>query len=413
MNTTILLAYLIFAFVYALIIFRRFAGINISIWMSMLAGAVLMMLIGIVKPERAYGMINFDVIIFLFGMFVIISAMEKSGLLQMITLKILYRSKTSDSLLAMIMVSTSALSAILVNDAIALMATPIVISVCRSAKLNVKPFLIAMAFSVTIGSALTPIGNPQNLLIKTASGIEYLTFVAYMIIPVLFSLISTFFIIKIFHKDEMNGKELSPANGNGTLTDRYLARLAAIAIIFVTLMFLFSDLFGLRLSTIALLGSFIILVPYKFRHDIIRKVDWQILIFFAAMFVVIGGLEDSGAVEFILKNFFMSATSQSGLIVSTSIGGFLLSQIFSNVPFVAIMIPVLKGLNASHIVWMALSASSTLAGNLTIFGAASNIIIVESAESRGIKITSWDFFMTGIFVTILNAIIVISFFIFL
>ncbi|MDE1764486.1 MAG: citrate transporter, partial [Thaumarchaeota archaeon] len=164
------IALVIFVIVYVLIVGRiRF---KIPIWVTMLIGASLMMGFQIIDVNSAIKAIQLDVIMFLFGMFSIVSALDRSGVLRYVSVRMLSKAKNLNSLLMMFVVGMGLLSAFLVNDIIALMGIPLVIYISK--QVNVKPtvFLIALAFGVTVGSTMTPVGNPQNLLIALQSGIS-------------------------------------------------------------------------------------------------------------------------------------------------------------------------------------------------------------------------------------------------
>lgn len=414
---------LVFVIVYGLIAVRNIRGIRLPMWSIMLAGALAVLLLQIIPPNEAYLSINFDVIFFLIGMFILVSGLEASGLLRYITIKILERAKTPNQVLWFILLVLGVLSAFLMNDTIALVATPIVLGIAKQMKVKSTPLLITLAFGITIGSVMTPIGNPQNLLISLSSGMEYpfWIFLQYLAAPTLACIGATYFVIKRIYK-----KELARATGSQLtatkelITDFKLAKMSSIITIIVMIGFFvigfvkaFDIQTNLNFSHIALIGGLVLLATGTHRKKILCGINWQIIVFFVSMFVFMGGLWYSGTIELFSSIFphLNRLDSSSTLnIVLTSVG---LSQLMSNVPFVSIYLPVLHNLGYTSqdtIVWIALAGASTIAGNLTILGAASNVIILEAVEKRKEKAFSFiEFLKVGSVVTVINITIFYAF----
>jgi len=410
------IALAIFAIIYVLIVGRiRF---KVPIWIAMLIGATLMLTFQVIGLENAIKSIQFDVILFLFGMFSIVSALEKSGMLRLFAIKMLSKSKTPNSLLMMFVVGMGLLSAFLVNDAIALVGIPLVIYISKHLEIRPNVLLIALAFGITVGSVMTPIGNPQNLIIALQSGIPLplVNFIKILAIPTLINLFLTYFILKIYFKKDLlhahttlNSKILE----EHVIENPHLAKLSvAILVITITGFFVseilhFMHLAEIHISIVAMAGAAILYAVSGQRREIIKGVDYSVLVFFVAMFVVTAALWSSGAISLFMKylptpdpsNVFQS----NALISAYSI---TFSQILSNVPFVALYNYVMigNGFTDSHISqWMMLAASSTIAGNLTILGAASTIIIIQASESRGVRaFTFLEFLKIGSIVTGVN-----------
>jgi Na+/H+ antiporter NhaD/arsenite permease-like protein len=192
----------VLALVFFLIIQKRKPN-NIPIWTSMLIGAGLMVGLQLISIEDAFKAINLDVIIFLFGMFSIVSALDKSGVLKYIATKMVEKANSNvNSILLVFVIGLGILSAFLVNDTIALLGIPLVIHISRQMGARPTVLFIALAFGISIGSVMTPIGNPQNLLIATKSGISlpFLTFLKWLIIPTILNLFLTYFILKIYNQ---------------------------------------------------------------------------------------------------------------------------------------------------------------------------------------------------------------------
>lgn len=404
----------IFVFVYILIVGRiRF---RIPIWTSMLIGAALMIGFQIISPESAFKAVQLDVIMFLFGMFSIVSALDKAGVLRMVAVKMLSKAKSVNALLMIFVVGMGVLSAFLVNDTIALMGIPLVAYISK--QLNIRPavFLISLAFSITIGSAMTPIGNPQNLLIAIQSGISlpFTNFLKFLAIPTIINLFLTYYVLRFyFKKDLVQVNYQNIVLDNYTIANKRLAKISIIVLIatiigfFVTEALHFLQIANISISLVALTGAATIYAINKERKEIMQNVDYSVLIFFAAMFIVTAAVWSSGAIPMIVKHIPIPNPQdliQSNAIISVT--SVTLSQVLSNVPFVALYhyVMVNNGFTSSDVSqWMMLAAASTISGNLTILAAASNVIIIQASESRGIKaFTFLEFLKIGSIVTAMN-----------
>jgi Na+/H+ antiporter NhaD/arsenite permease-like protein len=423
------IALAVFGVVYTLIIGRRRFGI--PIWTAMLIGAALMLGLQVIGVEAALRSINLEVIAFLFGMFSIVSALERAGVLQLIAIKMLAIAKTPRKLLMTFVVGMGLLSAFLVNDTIALLGVPIVIHVARHSGIRSVVLLLALSFGVTVGSVMTPIGNPQNLLIAIQSGIStpFITFLIHLAVPTIISLFVTYFILRVYYRKEISSK-YNPSNIEvpEKVQLLYNPRLAkiSITILLVTIagfiiseILHFLEILNFSLSAIAMLGASAIYAISRERVEIVKMVDYSVLVFFGGMFVVTSALWSSGAVSILFTNYIPppnpSDLTQSTAVISVASLG--ISQLLSNVPFVALynFVMIDNGFTGQHVdQWVMLAAASTIAGNLTILGAASNIIIIEAAESRGVyAFTFLEFFKVGSIITAANIIVYYLFIVFI
>jgi len=411
----------VFAVVYALIIGRRRFGV--PIWAAMLIGAALMIGLQVIGVQAAFQSVNLDVIAFLFGMFSIVSALDRAGVLRRVAIKMLAVAKTPDRLLMAFVVGMGLLAAFLVNDTIALLGIPLVIYVARHAGIRPVVLLIALAFGITVGSVMTPIGNPQNLLIAIQSGIPmpFTTFMLQLAAPTIANLFVTYAILKVYYRKEIRQDyQLSAIELMEKTDGIYNPRLAriSIAVLVATIAgFIVSEVLSFlgiaefSLSAVAMLGAAAVYALSSQRREIMKSVDYSVLIFFGGMFVVTSALWSSGAVSLLFMNYIPtpdpSDPVQSNAVISAAAIG--MSQVLSNVPFVALynFVMVDSGFTGQHVdQWMMLAAASTIAGNLTILGAASNIIIIEAAESRGVHAFSFmEFFKVGSIVTAANIVV--------
>jgi Na+/H+ antiporter NhaD/arsenite permease-like protein len=415
----------IFIFTYLLLIFRKIRGIEIPIWVSMVAGAGLMLATFSISPLDAFRSESFQVLEFLFGMLILTAGFEKSGLIEYLVILILRRARTMDNLLLGIIIGSGFLSALLVNDTVALFWTPVIIGIASRIGLRQeKALLIPLAFGITIGSAMTPIGNPQNLLVALNSGMTapFASFLEHLFLPTLVSLFlvyylckSRFFFGKIYKEIDLQ-KSYSLAllqEPRRAISDAKLSKLSAglmialLASFGVVEAFPYLQTLGFTLSNIALGFGVLLLILSSRRDYLLASLNWGILLFFAGMFVVMGAVWDSGIGKSLLSVLpapILGNTVQSTASIETI--SILVSQVLSNVPFVQLysyqMINL--GFAGSIVPWIALAAGSTLAGNLTLLGAVSNIIILDASETRGHQAFGFaEFFKFGSVITILTA----------
>lgn len=421
-------ALIAFFLVYTLIAVRRIKSIVVPSWVAMLIGALLMLSLQVISIDEAYNAIKFDVILFLLGMFIVVSALEVSGVLHSITLKLLGYAKSTDRLILLILVVMGTLSAFLMNDTIALVATPIILGMAK-AGIDPKPLLITLAFAVTIGSAMTPIGNPQNFLIAVESGMRapMLEFLRYLALPTLANYIVTYYILRLYFRrgngksiiinnKNSNDDNITHAHAHTNKVDYRLSRISKVIAGLMLLMFFIVSItealgydMHINMSHVAVIGALaVIALANGNRIRILRNVNYGIIILFIAMFVFMHGLEKVGVISMISSTMQLNTDSILS-IVSASV---ILSQFMSNVPFVAFYTKVMhvNGFDGSDIKeWVALAGASTLAGNLTLLGAASNLIILEAAAKSRYTFTFLEFFKIGSIVTCANIAILLLF----
>lgn len=410
-----MLAIVVLFFVFVLIAVRQIGDLKLKIWQVMLLGALAVILTGNISFKDAIKSINFEVIIFLFSMFVIGAGLERSGYLAHITYKFFKRAKTVDQLFLYILFIMGLASSILMNDTIAIIGTPVMLLLSKKYEVPAKILLLSLAFAVTIGSVTTPIGNPQNFIIATNVhlGNSFLIFLKYLFIPTIVNLFFSFLILKLFFKKEFRKVKISD-HSQRPIKDHQLSFLSKISIYLLLVLIILKVIFSvikpeldIKLVYITTISCLPILIFSRKRIKILRSVDYPTLIFFASMFILMEAVWRTG---FFQKIFFNSKFNVVSLPV-IMFSSIILSQFISNVPLVALYLPMIKNLSDVK-TFMILAASSTIAGNLTILGAASNIIIIHTAETKLkqhniIKFT--EFFKVGSILTLINAIVYLVF----
>lgn len=401
-----LTALLIFIFTYVGIIFTRLPKINVDRPSAAFFGAIAMILFGVLDLGEAVRAIDYNTIALLLGMMIIISTLQLDGFFSLIAEKTLSWSKTPFRLLVIITFVTGVASAFLVNDAVVLLFTPVIIAICRASKINPVPYLIAEILSSNIGSAMTITGNPQNMLIGITSGIDYATFF-FRLLPVsLLGMGMTVFVVKWFYRSHFRNGAVITADSQQFQYKYGSMKFSVPVFLGVVLFFFLGKLLSLSIPVIALAGAALILLFGKVKPSkVIKNVDWVLLLFFSSLFIVVEGAVKAGLMDFLIHSQVLTG-DMKGVVTLHGLS-LLMSQIVSNVPYTVMMLPVLKPL-PGDILWLTLASASTLAGNATIIGAMANLIVIESAEKEGVKIGFWEFFKIGIVATILSFLISIA-----
>jgi len=415
-----LVALAIFVATYGVLAFRNVKGWKFPIWLILLIGAAAMVLSGSISVTDAYKAVDLHVILFLFSMFTLVTALDIAGVLDAFTTRLLLRAKKPEDVLYLTFFGFAAASAVLMNDTLALMGTPVMISLAKKMKISSRPLLLTLAFAVTIGSAVTPMGNPQNLLVALGSGMRapVLTFARYLLIPTIVNLLLTYYLLRHqlrneFAKARKGFRDLvdfEASTQKDVMKDGGLAKLAiSVTCLTIAAIFLINILeeagvptpFGI--AEVSLFGAALLLALSGRSREIIQSIDWGILVLFASLFVLTQAVWDNGIIAAMASYLpTISAQKPHSSILAILVSSVGLSQVLSNVPMVALYIPLMKSLNfgpQNVYAWIALGGGSTLAGNFTLLGAASTLIIIEEAEKQGHTLGFFDFLKIGIIVT--------------
>jgi len=404
---------IILSAVFVLIAVRKIAGIHLHIWQIMLFGAAGVLLTGEISPVNALKSINPDVMLFLFGMFVVGNALEKSGYLSHLSYRLFSRAKNTNHLIILILFSMGMFSAFLMNDTIAIIGTPLMIYFARKHGIPPKLLLMALAFAVTTGSVMSPIGNPQNLLIAITGDIPnpFITFFKYLALPTIINLFLAYFILRLFYKDQFQSRKL--VHFREQIKDPELAFISKISLALIIILIgakilvvMLNVGINFSLTYIALISSIPVIIFSRRRGDMIKGIDWHTLVFFTSMFILMESVWDSGFFQSLMENQDMNLNSIPAILLISVI----MSQFVSNVPFVALYLPIVMQAKADLAGMMALAAGSTIAGNLSILGAASNIIIIQNAEKHGETLTFLEFLKIGVPFTVVSVLVYLVFF---
>lgn len=396
-----LVASVIFGITYILISGRQLKILPLNRPAAALLGAVLMVSTGIMTPERAYRAVNYDTIVLLLAMMLIAAYLYLAHFFEWAAGVVLAFARSPERLLLYVTLTSGILSALLVNDTICLMLTPLVIAVIRRGKLPLLPYLIALATSANIGSVATLVGNPQNMIIGHFSHIGFARFSATLAPVAVVALTINYLILRIGFRNVLRHAVIEEKLRGAPRLDRSLFALVCIIVVLIFAGFIA----GLHLAWTALAGAALVMVlARRDTHEVLKLVDWHLLVFFAALFVVVEGLSDTGLPDSIYWRlqplFGSSAPAQTWNLAWFSTLG---SNVFSNVPFVLVAGKWIPRFADPELMWKVLALTTTFAGNLTIIGSVANMIVVESAREH-LEVGFWDYARFGIPITILTTV---------
>lgn len=390
--------------VFGLIAVRQVGRFRLKIWQIMLGGALTVLLTMQISIPDAIGAIDIDVMLFLLGMFIVGEAMHRSGYLFYLGQRVFRHSGSVDSMVLLLLFSFGFLSAFLMNDTLAIIGTPLVLHYASRLRISPKLLLLALAFAVTTGSAMSPIGNPQNLLIALNGGIAdpFVAFFSRLLVPTVINLLLAYGMLRLFYRNEFSSRTLE-FDGE-EIKDPKLAALCKASLVIIAVMVALKIVLvavqpdiDFRLTYIALAAAAPIVLGSSRRTEIVRNIDWPTLVFFASMFVLMAAVWSTGFFQELLGG--VEGLTSLPMVLGVSV---VLSQFISNVPFVALYMPLLAEAGGGPTEMIALAAGSTIAGNLLILGAASNVIIIQNAEKENETLTFWEFARVGVPLTVLN-----------
>ena len=391
----------IFAATYLLIAVQRLPFIHLNRPAASLVGAVAMVVAGVLTPQQAYAAIDLDVIVFLLGLMLIVGYLEVGKFFEWAADAVLHRAGTPPRLLAAAVVGGGLLSAFFVNDTICLVVTPVLLVALGTLRVRPTPYLFGLAMGANVGSVVSITGNPQNMLVGIWSGASFGGFLARMLPVGAGGLVLTYVVLRRAFRDELARPFPEEVATAPVALDRPLVMkgLAAFGVAVV------AWLAGASLPGAAIAaGALMVLVAQRDPGDAIERVDWDLLLFFASLFVVMRGLEATGAVAWIDRRALALAQGASPWRDAAVVSGVMvaLSNLISNVPAVILWRGTVPTLPDPVFVWRVVAMSATFAGNLLLIGSVANLIVAEKAEAAGIRIGFWEYARVGIPVTILT-----------
>ncbi|MBQ9014781.1 MAG: ArsB/NhaD family transporter [Firmicutes bacterium] len=372
-----------------------------------LIGAMLLVLLGILEPAEALDFIDFNTIGVLIGMMMFVAVVKNSGIFEYLAIKSAKIAKGNPwRIMIAFMIITAVLSAFLDNVTTVLLIGPMTFSICQKLELNPVPYLMTQIMSSNLGGTATLIGDPPNIMIGSAADISFAQFVMYDAPIVVISMVAAVFMFKFIYK---KGLTVAPEkmelimnmDEREQIRDHALFVKSVIMIFLVALAFILHDTLGLKTSIIALsCAALMIMIGRQDVEETVHDVEWPTIVFFAFLFIVVGGLEKVGIIQAI-ADLMISATGTHYVVLMLVIlwVSAICSAVLDNIPFVATLIPLIMTMEAEGIdvwpLWWAVSIGACFGGNGTIIGASANVVLTGIAGRRGYPITFIDFLKIG------------------
>lgn len=369
-------------------------------------------------PNYFINYIDFNVIFLLVSMMIIVNITAKSGVFNWMANGLLKFTKGKPKLVLLTLgLATAFASAFLDNVTTVILIMPVTFIIAKELDINPIPLLITEIITSNIGGTATLIGDPPNIIIGSVAGLSFGDFVMELTgIIFIILLLNLGILAFLFRKDlktsPENMQNIEKIDNSKTITDKKLMLRSMIVLMLVILGFLMHSVIHLEASIVAMAGAAFLLLFEKPEKEILHKVEWNTIFFFIGLFIIIGGLEASGGIA-IIANKLLEATqgSQSATAMVILWASGILSGIVDNIPYTVTMTPMLghiqstMGTAYAHSLWWCLSLGACLGGNLTIIGAAANVIVSETAASAGHPISFTKFLKYGALITFISLVL--------
>lgn len=396
-----------------------------------LAGASLTLFIGLLPfhgyydnstgeyVKSVFDYISFDVIFLLIGMMIIVNIAGKSGVFKWLALEVLKMTKGHPKLVLFTLAAlTAVLSAFLDNVTTVVLMMPITFAITKEYNTDPIPFLITEVLASNIGGTATLIGDPPNIIIGTKAGLSFMDFVneLSLIVGIIFVIVVGILVFLFRKKIKATPEKkayVANLDNSKTIENKPLMIRSVLTLIFVIEGFVTHDITHMAPYVFALFGASLLLLFEK-PKEIYKDVEWLTIFFFVGLFIIIGGFEANGGINFLadkLIQFTGGSIDSATMLILWGSG--ILSGVIDNIPYTATMAPLISHVQNTivytgtghHPLWWALSLGACLGGNMTMIGAAANVLVCETAAANGYKISFLRFMKYGIFSTVLSLIL--------
>ena len=402
MNPSQIIAVVIFAVTMAAIMTEKIHRTAAAI-----AGAILLILTGVLSVESGFSYVDGNTLGVLIGMMLFVTVVKNSGIFEYIAIRAAKAVKGRPwALMALFMVITALLSAFLDNVTTVLLIGPMTLAITNMLKLNPVPFFMTQILAANIGGTATLIGDPPNIMIVSAAGLSFNDFILSTgpaVLLVMLATVACFYFIygRKLQVTQEAREIILGLDETKTIKDRPLLIKSVVMIVLVVLGFVFHAQLHLESCTIALTAAAImLLIGRQDLEETVAGVEWTTILFFTGLFVVVGGLQETGVIQ-LLADWLMSATHGSLALTLVIILWFsaLISAFLDNIPFVATLIPLILAMGNSGMdiapLWWAVSLGACLGGNGTLIGASANVVLSGISTRHGYPITFASYLKVG------------------
>ncbi len=389
-------AALIFAATYAVIAIGRLPGFRLDRAGAAFLGASLMVAAGVLSLPEAFSAIDMNTIVLLLGMMIVVANLRLSGFFRVLTNWTARHARYPLALLSAVTLLSGILSAFLVNDAVCLALTPLVLELVLKLKRDPVPYLLALAMAANIGGVATITGNPQNMIIGTLSGISYGRFAVALAPVAAIGLLLTIALIAILFRAEFWPAERLSAS----MPPPRPHRPVMVKTLLITAGLMIALFLGVVPAKAAAFAGAILLLSRRVKsRKVYAEIDWTLLLMFAGLFIVVAGFERAVLTPSLLGR--LAALPLSGGPVLSLLTA-VLSNLVSNVPALLVLRRFIEHLADPARAWLVVAMASTLAGNFTILGSVANLIVVQRARAQHVEIRFGTYFRVGAPLTLLT-----------
>ena len=397
--------------VIAIIVFVVVIGLIISEKVNSaaaaLAGAMALVVTGVMSAHKALSYIDFNTIGLLVGMMVLVAIIRQSGLFEYVAIKAakMVHGDPWKIMIAFILL-TAVLSGILDNVTTVLLVGPMTIAIAKMLEINPVPFLMTQILASNAGGTATLIGDPPNIMIGSAANLSFMDFLKNTGIAVVLVIIFMIVMMRFIYKKEIEVEGLDTSkimnlDPDKSITDKPLLIKGVVVIVLVILGFIFHDQIGMETSVIALTAAAVMLIIGGVNVDnAIQDVEWTTIAFFMALFVVVGGLTETGVIKQVAAVIIERTAGHPVMMMLILLwASALLSSFLNNIPFIATLIPLVLALKADGMdaepLWWAISLGACLGGNGTMIGASANVVLSDISTKHGYPITFKSYLRVG------------------
>ena len=414
LTTAQIISIVVFVVVMALVVSEK-----IHRAVAALAGAVTLLVISSISAigsgdlvifqsfDAALDSIDFNTLAVLCGMMMFVGVVKLSGMFEFVAIKSAKLCKGDPwKIMVVFAIITAIFSAFLDNVTTILLIGPMTIMLCRTLKIDATPYLLVEIMASNVGGTSTLIGDPPNIMIGSAAGLTFFDFIKYdapavVVMMVIIIVIFKFLYGRKLHVAQEDMLHVMELDENDAIENKALFRVSLVMIAFVTVAFMAHGALNLESGVIALTAAAIILLVSRADlEEVIHDVEWPTIGFFLGLFIVVGGMEQTGVIEMI-GTWMVEITGGDIvlLIIVLVWGSAMLSAILDNIPFVATMIPIIAVMQAQGVdvapLWWALSLGACLGGNGTLVGASANVVLSSIANREGYPISFMSFTKIG------------------
>ncbi len=381
----------------AVVIVATLVGVAIGRWPGLkmnratiaLVGATALVALGTLTLEEAYASIDWNTLLLLFGMMVLNVNLRAAGFFELVTAKVVRHAQTPRRLLAMLVGVSGVFSAVFLNDTVVLVFTPLVLDIAERLRRNPLPYLVALVTAANVGSVATITGNPQNMLVGISSGIGFVAFMRELAPIAVFGLVAIWGVIVMVYRKEFGRERFV----EGYVFEPEVMKPRLRKSLFATALMVIALAAGAPVPLCAALAAAVLLVTRRNGTEkVFQEIDWALLVFFSALFVVTGAISESGWGERLFAVLRPFAENGAASLTGAAV---VLSNLVSNVPAVMLFRPIVPGVADPESVWLTIAMATTLAGNLTLLGSVANLIVAEIARGRGVQLTFSEYLKAG------------------